>query len=122
MLNTLYHKMIIGILKYIGFDSTSANLMENRFKNRTQAVKLNNEISQNLKLQSGVQKGSIFIPLIFTIYTLNLTEVIHFCRSHHYADYAQLYFSFPGNDFATISQHINEKIASITEQTPISVK
>jgi len=64
--------------------------------NRSQRVSLNGCISDSFRLPHGVPQGSCLGPLLFTIYSSKLFEVIkyHLPQAHAYADDTQLYLSF----------------------------
>jgi len=63
--------------------------LENRFT----SVKIGNDVSDMLPLKYGVPQGSVLGPVIFTMYTQNLSSIIslHALNYHLYADDTQLY-------------------------------
>ncbi len=61
--------------------------------NRTQAVKINNTMSDIRKLAFGVPQGSILGPILFTIFINDLTDTINECEVIQYADDTQFLHS-----------------------------
>ena len=63
---------------------------------RTQRVAVNDGLSSAFPLRQGVPQGSCLGPLLFTVYTSKLFEIIskHLPSVHCYADVTQLYLAF----------------------------
>ena len=69
---------------------------------RCQQVKLGECLSRKVDLPFGVPHGSILRPLLFTIYTSPLSQVVsqRDISHHFYADDGQLYVSFSSRNSA----------------------
>ena len=59
-------------------------------------VKVENECSSSRKLIYGVPQGSVLAPILYSMYTAPLEDVIsqHRMQFHFYADDSQVYLSF----------------------------
>ena len=95
--DTVDHNILLARLKSsIGINGTALNWFTSYLNNRSQRVSLNGFTSDSFKLPYGVPQGSCLGPLLFTIYSSKLFEVIkyHLPEAHAYADDTQLYLSF----------------------------
>ena len=95
--DTVDHNILLALLKSsIGINGTALNWFTSYLNNWSQGVSLNDLTSDSFKLPYGVPQGSCLGPLLFTIYSSKLFEVIkyHLPEAHAYADDTQLYLSF----------------------------
>ena len=69
---------------------------ESYLRERTQAVAIRYSTAPSIELQRGVLQGSVLGPILFTIYTLALGDIVRSLalKGHLYADDMQLYVSF----------------------------
>ena len=66
-------------------------------RERKQSVCINDSHSESVDLKYGVPQGSVLGPILFTVYTLPLADIVkkHDIDCHFYADDTQqLYMSF----------------------------
>ena len=73
---------------------------ESYLKARSQQLSINGTLSKPFDLKCGVPQGSCLDPLLFTIYTSELFQILkhHLPSVHTYADDTQLYLSFKPSD------------------------
>lgn len=107
--DTINYDLLLEILHYIGLSEDAVKLFSNYLRNREQCVRLNNNESSYIKLRTGVPQGSILGPLLFTIYTSNLTN-LNYSKIHLYADDTQIYQSFSATDRDAACLRINDDL------------
>ena len=90
----VYHRILLNRLKVsFGFRGNVLNWFTSYLKGRTQCVKVNDAVSDSLELTFGVPQGSVLGPILFTLYTSPLPDIIQpfNFEYHFYADDTQLY-------------------------------
>jgi len=111
---TLYHQLE----HRLGISGTALNWFMSYLSDRTQSVSVENTCSKPSPLQFGVPQGSVLGPLLYTIYTLPLGNILRNLNiSYHlYADDTQLYLSFNFEDPSsqtTCLEHIERAVMEI---------
>ena len=109
--DTLQHSTLLRRLQQThGIADSALEWMKSYFCDRTQAVAINNCVSNNVVLSCGVPQGSVVGPLGYSLYTLPLGAIL---RKHHmqfaiYADDTQCYTVLKGNaDWNDVSTRIS---------------
>ena len=95
--DTMDHKILLHRLQSsFGITGMALKWFKSYLSDRSQRVFLDGCLSESYKLPHGVPQGSCLGPLLFTIYSSKLFEVIkdHLPVAHAYADDTQLYLSF----------------------------
>ena len=70
-------QLLLKKLSLIGFEDDVVGWLNSYLSNRSQSVCVNGVQSKLLPTDTGVPQGSILGPLLYTLYTLEVPEVIH---------------------------------------------
>ena len=94
--DTVDHCILINVLKDLGFDGNILKWFVSYLSDREQCVKINDKSSRPSKLIYGVPQGSVLGPVLFSLYTRPLSDIIqkHGLDHHFYADDTQIYIAF----------------------------
>jgi hypothetical protein len=98
--DTLEHATLLRRLTSIGLADSALMWMTSYLSNRYQSVRVGSSQSSAVPVTTGVPQGSVLGPLLFTLFTRELGEVIRKrgFQCHFYADDTQIYASFPANE------------------------
>ncbi len=96
------------------FSSPSIDLVDSYLSNRSQAVFVNDEISDFLEVNLGVPQGSVLGPLLFSLFINDITNCIQNSKSHVFADDVQVYISTLLNNIQNSTNLINADLESIS--------
>ena len=95
--DTIDHSILLSTLETrIGIEGTALQWFASYLSGRCQTVVIDGHMSSPKDLTYGVPQGSVLGPLLFTIYTSPLGDIIRSfnLELHLYADDAQIYMSF----------------------------
>ena len=84
------HQILLQKLKKIYIPTTFINWIESFLKGRTQIVSVEGRTSFAAPVLSGVPQGCVLAPLLFNIYTNDLSDGIENCRILKFADDTKL--------------------------------
>ena len=95
------HDILLRRLEHsFGVTGQALKWIESYLSNRTQFVKLQQEVSDTHNLDTGVPQGSCLGPFLFCVYVSTLANVVPEGVSfHQYADDVQLYCGIRTSDF-----------------------
>ena len=99
--DTVDHDILIERLKHrFGITGKALTWIKSFLCERTHFVKIGSKRSDNHKLCCGVPQGSVLGPILYSMYTAPLADVIskHGMNYHFYADDSQIFLSFKPND------------------------
>jgi hypothetical protein len=116
--DTIDHDILLSRLEHmVGIRGTALAWFASYLEGRFQAVHINGATSQESKLKYGVPQGSVLGPLIFTLYTAPVGEIIrrHGLQFHLYADDTQLYLAFSLRTPASMEEAMQRVVACIRE-------
>ena len=94
--DTLDHSLILRTLEHqVGLTDLALQWLASYLHNRKQLVRIGDASSEVADLIYGVPQGSVLGPILFTLYTRPLSNIIENCGMQHhlYADDSQLYIS-----------------------------
>ncbi|XP_070556586.1 uncharacterized protein [Ptychodera flava] len=92
--DTVDHEVLLHRLQFrFGITGTALSWFRSYLNNRTQCVKVGSATSSSTHMKSGVPQGSVLGPILFTLYTAPLEDIIvqHGLNHMLYADDTQIY-------------------------------
>ena len=92
--DTINLEILLNKLQDIGISPFGITWFNSYLCERHQIVRINNELSEPLPVESGVPQGSILQPILFSIFMSDLSSVFRHCLSESYVDETKFYISF----------------------------
>ncbi len=113
--DTVNHQILLSTLSSLDITGIPLHWFESYLTGRSFRVAWGGEVSKAHKLVTGVPKGSVLGPLLFSTYTTSLAPIIqaHGFSYHFYADDTELYLSFRPDD-PTVAARISGCLADIS--------
>ena len=116
--DTIDHEILLKRLHVsFGISGTVLKWFSSYLSNRYQCVAIQQVLSKPLPLKYGVPQGSVLGPVLFTLYSQPLSDVIseHNCDHHKYADDTQLEKCAPSHDLLLVLKELELCISSIKQ-------
>ena len=100
---------------WFGVDGTVFRWIKSYLSNHKQKVKLGNSFSDAFSLPYGVPQGSVLGPLLFTLYTTPLSNIISSFNVTHnlYADDTQIYLALDHRNFDSSFAELTECLTCV---------
>ena len=100
---------------HFGISGTVLHWFASYLEGQEQSVKVDNVLSSPSPLHFGVPQGSVLGPILFTLYSQSLSDLIcrHECDYHKYADDIQLSKGAPPDQFQSLLCEIQTCIESL---------
>ncbi|KAG7299107.1 hypothetical protein JYU34_017608 [Plutella xylostella] len=118
--DTINIPLLLAKLSYYGFEKSTVSWFRSYLSDRTQRVMFTGTDGKTLSssllpVTRGVPQGSILGPILFILYSSDITNCIKHCNFHIYADDLQLYLAcLPGDSVPTVNK-INEDLERIVD-------
>ena len=120
--DTVNHRILIEKLNILGFDRNSREWILSYLSDRSQRVKIGNNVSNWAGMENGVPQGSILGPLLFTILISDMRNCIWDGSYHCYADDTQFQIEMKPtendiNEKKLITNNVLTKISKYCKDT-----
>lgn len=84
--DSISHKSLILILQTIGIVNKPIKLLESYLYNRKQQVRINNTLSDEIIITTGVPQGTVLSPILYIIYVSSLGRLNIHSKLFSYAN------------------------------------
>ena len=113
--DTINHQLLIKTLQQFGIRGTMLHWFSTYLVGRLQRIKVNGVTSQPKLLDCGVPQGSVLGPILFTIYTASLGQLLRQLDVQYlfYADDSQLWVIFKPPELDTAIGQMEKCIVSV---------
>ena len=110
------HDILLQKMTLYGFEENIISWLRSYLTNRKQCVSINGSLSKLLPLSSGVPQGSILGPLLYSIFTNDLPEVIEKDRNQSICCYADdTTHTSTNRDHTALSKLLSENYTKISD-------
>ena len=112
--DSISHPLLVAKLKSIGVSGITLDWFISYLSDREQQVRIESDLSEPLPVKYGVPQGSILGPLLFNIYTNELSSATTNASVKSYVDDTKLYLSFPLKELNDGLVRLKEDLNKVT--------
>ena len=115
--DTIDHNILMERLKKTyGLDGLVLQWFKSYLDNRSQFVNIDSIKSSTSKIECGVPQGSVLGPILFSLYTQPLSDVIskNDCKFHKFADDTEVMKSSTLDNFSSTKDEVSKCISDIS--------
>ncbi|CAK1602560.1 unnamed protein product [Parnassius mnemosyne] len=114
------HDILLAKLSYYGVSEATCKWFYSFLSNRSQYVEINTDqgevMQSSLRRTSrGTPQGSILSPILFILFTADISKVLKHSKIHLYADDTQIYHSFKPEQTENAVMKLNEDLSAILQ-------
>lgn len=114
--------LLLSKLSYYGFECETVKWFASYLTDRLQQVEIRKKDGSSVMsapklVPRGIPQGSLLGPILFIIYSADITTSIQDCKYHIYADDTQLYHSFDAKNTSAAVQILNSDLDRIVAWT-----
>ena len=115
--------ILIQKMEIHGFDSNSIKWISNYLSCRSQKVLIDGHLSSSKPVMVGVPQGSILAPLLYLVYTNDLTEAVHdHCDPPSIQQQGELNFRSGCKICGSICLYADDSTYTISQNDPVLLK
>ena len=111
--DTIDQDSLLHKLTKVGFSSSSIDWFQSYLSDRTQVTCVGDSSSSAKHISVGVPQGSVLGPLLFIIYTNELSSVVNSCELLLYADDTVIYYSW--SNIRDLEQKLNSDLTNLCQ-------
>jgi hypothetical protein len=115
--DTVDHVLLLQRLANLGITDAAHHWLTSYLEDRHQCVLVDSVQSTNENMKWGVPQGSVLGPILFTLFTSELGELIrrHGFECHFYADDTQIYGSFSVEEVQLFVRRLEDCLSEVVE-------
>jgi len=115
--DTVDHSIAINSLSSLGVSGVALKWFASYLQDHSQVVQIKRQRSANQPLNTGVPQGSVLGPVLFSLYTKSITDLLrrHDVQYHLYADDSQIYVTTTIDELDNAQRKLEECLAAVQQ-------